>query len=220
MKGYKKRVDMQVSIVYGAASARIFVSGNFQAGKRAWMRIASSAACRYINVAPCFPFIMKFRLAIFLAAGMLAGCASRDADNTAKAPAEAAPHGNRNDMRPEAASAATTIDGYKRDLAARIYSVNAAKVFTGRPQALLRSVIVLRYTVDARGHLMRSEVMRSNHDRETETTALATLRNSAPFPQPAPHLLHHGRLELAETWLFNNDGRFQLRSIAEQQMDH
>jgi protein TonB len=166
---------------------------------------------------------MKFRLAIFLAAGMLAGCASRDADHTAKPPAEAASRGNgsdRSDMRPEAASAATTVDGYKRDLAARIYSVNAAKVFTGRPQALLRSVIVLRYTVDARGHLMRSEVMRSNHDRETETTALASLRNSAPFPQPAPHLLRHGRLELAETWLFNNDGRFQLRSIAEKQMDH
>jgi hypothetical protein len=35
MKGYKKLVDMQVSIACDAASARIFVSGNFQAGKRA-----------------------------------------------------------------------------------------------------------------------------------------------------------------------------------------
>jgi len=167
---------------------------------------------------------MKFRLAIFLAAGMLlAGCASRNTDNATPSPAEAARSGNksdRGDFRPEAASAARTVDGYKRDLATRICSVNAARVFSGHPQALLRSVIVLRYTIDARGHLVRSEVMRSNHDRETESTALATLRNSAPFPQPAPHLLRHGRLELAETWLFNNDGRFQLRSIAETQMDH
>jgi periplasmic protein TonB len=163
---------------------------------------------------------MKLRLAIFLAAGMLAGCASRNTDNTASPPAEAARPGSKSDIHSETASTALTVDGYKRDLAMRICSVNAAKVFTGHPQALLRSVIVLRYTVDARGHLVRSEVMRSNHDRETETTALATLRNSAPFPQPAPHLLRHGRLELAETWLFNNDGRFQLRSIAEVQMDH
>jgi protein TonB len=48
---------------------------------------------------------------------------------------------------------------------------------------------------------------------------LATLRTSAPFPKPAPHLLSNGRLELAESWLFNNDGRFQLRSIALAQMD-
>jgi protein TonB len=34
-----------------------------------------------------------------------------------------------------------------------------------------------------------------------------------------PHLLRHGRLEISETWLFNNDGRFQLRTIAQPQMD-
>ena len=62
--------------------------------------------------------------------------------------------------------------------------------------------------------------MRANRDRETEATALASLRNSAPFPKPASHLLHRGQLDVSETWLFNNDGRFQLRSIAEAQMDH
>jgi hypothetical protein len=35
MKGYKKRGDMQASIVCIVVSARIFVPGNFQAGKRA-----------------------------------------------------------------------------------------------------------------------------------------------------------------------------------------
>jgi periplasmic protein TonB len=162
---------------------------------------------------------MKTRLAIFLAAGLLAGCASHNADTTAQGPAEPGRHNDRSDTRKAAASDANSIDGYKRDLALRICHVNASKVFAGRPQALLRSVIVLRYTVDARGHLLRSEVMRSNHDRETESTALGSLCNSGPFPQPASHLLRHGKLELAETWLFNNDGRFQLRSIADAQMD-
>jgi protein TonB len=84
---------------------------------------------------------------------------------------------------------------------------------------LLRSVVVMKYVVDAQGNLVKSELLRSNHDGETEKTALNTLRNSVPFPRPASHLLRHGRIEISETWLFNNDGRFQLRTIAEPQMD-
>jgi periplasmic protein TonB len=77
----------------------------------------------------------------------------------------------------------------------------------------------MRYAVDAHGQLLRSEILRSNRDRETESIALASLRSAAPFPRPASHLLHHGKLEVSETWLFNNDGRFQLRTIAQPQMD-
>jgi protein TonB len=123
---------------------------------------------------------------------------------------------------------ATTVDGtskadsvgeYKIALANRIVQVNSTKVYIGRPQALLRSVVVVKYTVDANGGLVRSEIMRSNRDRTTEATALAALRSTAPFPKPASSLLKNGRVELMETWLFNNDGRFQLRTIAEPQMD-
>jgi len=84
---------------------------------------------------------------------------------------------------------------------------------------LLRSVVVVKYVVDANGRLLHSEILRSNHDRATEATALSSLRTAAPFPKPAPQLLRNGRMELMETWLFNNDGRFQLRTIAEPQMD-
>jgi protein TonB len=163
---------------------------------------------------------MHIRIAPLLAAVLLAGCASRTADTPVVAPAQQARPDVRVDTPPDTVSSAATVDAYKRDLALRIAQINAHKVFAGRPQALLRSVVVLRYAIDARGGLVRSEIMRSNHDRETEATALASLRAAAPFPKPAPHLLRHGRLELAETWLFNNDGRFQLRTIAEVQMDH
>lgn len=119
---------------------------------------------------------------------------------------------------PDGTSAAATADAYKQDVAQRISRVSSTKVYTGRPQALLRSVIVMKYAIDREGRLLRSEIIRSNHDAETEATALAALKSAAPFPRPAAHLLRHGRIELSESWLFNNDGRFQLRSVALPQM--
>lgn len=116
-------------------------------------------------------------------------------------------------------STADTLGEYKTALAHRIAAVNSTKVFIGRPQALLRSVVVVKYVVDANGSLVRSEIMRSNRDRVTEATALASVKQTAPFPKPAPALLRGGRVEVIETWLFNKDGRFQLRTIAEPQMD-
>jgi protein TonB len=116
-------------------------------------------------------------------------------------------------------STAANLQLYKKQLAHRIIQVNSTKVYTVRPQALLRSVVVIRLVVDADGSLISSEIQRSNHDPSTEATALASLRNSAPFPKPASNLLIGGHLELYETWLFNNDGRFQIRSIAQQQID-
>jgi periplasmic protein TonB len=164
---------------------------------------------------------MNTRIAILLVAGVLAGCASRPSDTPPLHAPEKPSRAERKTELPEPqASHASTLDGYKRDLALRISEVNASKIYAGRPQALLRSVVVLRYVVDARGNLVRSEIMRSNRDSETESTALATLRNSAPFPKPSSHLLRRGQLEVSETWLFNNDGRFQLRTIAQPQMDH
>jgi protein TonB len=122
---------------------------------------------------------------------------------------------------PDATSTATTLARYKADLARRIVQVNSLQVHAERPQALLRAVIVIRYVVDQDGQLIRSVVVRSNHDKAAEATALASLRNTAPFPKPSRALLGKppGRVELAETWLFNDDGRFQLRTIAQPQQE-
>lgn len=163
---------------------------------------------------------MNNRLAILLSISVLAGCATRTADKPAELATSSAGRVEKVETTRDGTSTASTFDGYKRDLAQRISQVNSTKVYTGRPQALLRSVVVVKYVVDAQGNLVRSEILRSNRDSMTEQTALSTLRNTAPFPKPAPHLLRHGRLEIAETWLFNNDGRFQIRTIAEAQMDN
>jgi protein TonB len=153
--------------------------------------------------------IMIRRLLLLLAALLLASCSH--------APIGAP--GGRVDTTADGTSTARTLDAYKADLAQRITAVNSTRVHADRPQALLRSVVVVSYAVDRDGNLVRSQVLRSNHDRSNEQTALATLRSSAPFPKPAPQLLRNGRVELAESWLFNDDGRFQLRSIAQEQME-
>jgi protein TonB len=64
------------------------------------------------------------------------------------------------------------------------------------------------------GRLLKADIVRSNQDKVAENTALASLHNSAPFPSPNPRLLKGGRFDASETWLFDDDGRFQLRSIA------
>jgi protein TonB len=157
------------------------------------------------------------KLITILAAAVLAGCASHTSEkatgisNVQTAPSESRPGS-------KAQSTSSTHAAYKTELANRISEVNASKIYGGRPQALLRSVIVVKYHVDANGNVARTEIMRTNHDGETEATALATLRKAAPFPKPATHLLQRGRVEIVETWLFNKDGRFQLRTVAQPQM--
>lgn len=154
--------------------------------------------------------IMKIKIAILLASAFLAACTGGVLRTGGDKSAETTADGT---------STAATLNGYKQDIAQRISQVNSTKTYTGRPQALLRSVIVLKFSIDGKGNLIRSEIQRSNHDRTNEATALASLRNTAPFPKPSSHLVRHGRVEISESWLFNNDGRFQLRSIALPQMD-
>ena len=152
---------------------------------------------------------IRFRtIALGLCALTLAACTGTRIDDRAAVETTA-----------DGTSTAHNLSDYKAALAQRIAAVNSTKVFIGRPQALLRSVVVVKYVVDANGSLVRSEIMRSNRDRATEATALASLKQTAPFPKPAPALLRGGRVEVIETWLFNNDGRFQLRTIAEPQMN-
>ena len=164
---------------------------------------------------------MKIKLGISVIASILAGCSTSIAperQTRADRPFNATST-ERIETTRDGTSTAFTLNGYKQDLAHRISQVNSTKVYVTRPQALLRSVVVVKYQIDRDGNLIGSEILRSNRDRETETIALATLRNTAPFPKPAPHLLRQGSVDILESWLFNNDGRFQLRTIAQPQMD-
>ncbi|MBC3934805.1 TonB family protein [Undibacterium sp. CY7W] len=130
--------------------------------------------------------------------------------NTNAAPAEI----QARSLPPPAPSQAGSIEMYKREVAQRVYASFPSYVYQEQPQPLLRAVIVLRYVVNADGSLSRVELLRGNGDRFAEQRAMQSLRQAAPFGKPPAKLVRGARLELSETWLFNDDGRFQVRSIA------
>ncbi|WP_082904899.1 TonB family protein [Paraburkholderia ginsengiterrae] len=119
---------------------------------------------------------------------------------------------------PPAAINSVTLDQYRDAVARRIVERNPSYVLRGTPQAMLRSLVVVSFTVDANGRVVQSSVYRTNGDNEAESAALASLRRAAPLPEPPGKLLNgRGQLELFEDWLFNDDGKFQLRELASPQ---
>lgn len=123
------------------------------------------------------------------------------------------PPGALETPKPAAAVASATLDQYKVRVAQHIFERNPSLVLKGTPQAMLRSFVVVAYTVDRNGRVIRSSVYRTNGDDEAEATALASLRRASPLPAPPARLLDgNGQLELFEGWLFNDNGKFQLRS--------
>jgi periplasmic protein TonB len=110
----------------------------------------------------------------------------------------------------------TPLDAYKRDIAQRILSSNAAQTFEGPPPEILQAVVVLQFTIERSGTLTGLKTLRSRHPPQ-EKVALASVRAAAPFPAPPVALLRSSRVEVAETWLFRDDGKFQIRSLAEGQ---
>jgi periplasmic protein TonB len=115
--------------------------------------------------------------------------------------------------KPAAAVSSATLDQYKVRVAQHIFDRNPSLVLKGTPQAMLRSLVVVTFIVDRNGRVIQSEVYRTNGDDEAEATALSSLRRASPLPTPPARLLDgNGHLELFEDWLFNDNGKFQLRS--------
>jgi protein TonB len=109
-----------------------------------------------------------------------------------------------------------TLDEYKREIAGRVLKASAANTFEGTPPHLLRAVVVLQVTVDDKGAIRGIRTLRTP-DGELAAVATTSVRAAGPFPAPPPGLLRRGELEFMETWLFRDDGRFQVRSLAEAQ---
>ncbi|WP_040051823.1 TonB family protein [Caballeronia concitans] len=114
---------------------------------------------------------------------------------------------------PSTPAPSPTLDDYKSRIAQRIFERNPSLVLRGTPQAMLRSFVLVAFTVDRGGRLVQSSVYRTNGDDEAEATALASLRRAAPLPAPPARLLNgSGQIELFEGWMFNDNGQFQLQT--------
>jgi protein TonB len=106
------------------------------------------------------------------------------------------------------------LEDWKRSAAQKVHAVNRAQLFEGRPEHLLRAVIVVEVTVDRDGKVARSKVLRSPGIASLDSMALASLKAASPLPAPPTRLVAKGPLVFSETWLVRKDGRFQLRSLA------
>ncbi len=118
---------------------------------------------------------------------------------------------------PPPAASVRTLDEYKRVVATRVNDANSERIHRGQLQALLRAVVVLEFRVDRNGGIQSVRTLRAP-EREAETIAAASLRRAGPFPAPPAHLLQSGVAQITETWLFQDSGHFQLRTLAEGQL--
>jgi protein TonB len=111
-------------------------------------------------------------------------------------------------------SRAWTLATYKLEVARWITRNSAAHLYEGAPPPVLKSIVVLTIAVDAAGKPTRVTVLRSNGYKALEQRALQSVTAAAPLPKPGLIVSRHGVAEFTETWLFREDGRFQLRSLA------
>lgn len=113
---------------------------------------------------------------------------------------------------------AQSADQVKADFARAVYQHSAAKVHNDRPQPLLRAVVVLRVKLNDQNK-WQAEVFRDNPDQPEMTRA--AMESVAQLPVPVgltPKAQQMLRNEgLVEAWLFQNDGRFALKTLAKPQ---
>ncbi|RTL29986.1 MAG: hypothetical protein EKK47_11965 [Burkholderiales bacterium] len=105
----------------------------------------------------------------------------------------------------------------RKDFAHAVYDGSPELVHNRNPQPLLRAVIVLNVKLDEAEH-WRAEVVRTNDEQpEMLARAMETVRRA-----PAISLSDEARAEmhrngLIEAWLFDNDGSFQVKTLAKTQ---
>lgn len=152
------------------------------------------------------------------ALALLAGCAQPPATPpaTPETPARPspAPTPAERPAAPRASHAATPRD-YRKDAAAHLYHLNAERIHVGKLPPMLYAVGVLEVEVDRNGQVRNLRWMRApRHAPEVIREIERTVHAAAPFPRPE----RLGRVLYVDTWLWNRDGRFQLDTLTEGQL--
>ena len=145
---------------------------------------------------------------------LLTSCARQEVLPPAKpapAPGRPAPPSA---VAPQVQRPAANLDDYKIQVAQQINAANPSVIFSGRLPPMMAAIVVLDIGIGHDGEIVALRVHRSP-DEESARIALAAVKQGAPYPKPA-HLLKWGHHSLAfsETFLFNRDQRFQLRTLA------
>jgi periplasmic protein TonB len=107
-----------------------------------------------------------------------------------------------------------TLDAYKAHVARHIVQHNADRIFSGRLPPMLPAIVVVNITVDRDGQMTDVQVQRAR-DPDAARVALASMLRSGLLPRPHGLLAAHSRaMTFSETFLFDRDYRFQLRTLA------
>ena len=168
------------------------------------------------------------RLSIAAAAvvALIAGCATQTPAPTATASSKTLPSSPAGRPSPTASAPPARIEAasprslseWKRSAAERIHAANRALVYSGAPPNPLRAVVVVEMTVAADGQVRRADLLRvPGHAKDLGAVALRTLDAASPLPAPPRSLVAQGPIRTTETWLFRDDGHFQIRTLASAQ---
>jgi len=150
-------------------------------------------------------------LSMALLLALLAACSSPPA-----APPSASAVGVTVDPLPTTAAVpapSRTLDAYKADVARHIMDRNPERIFDGQLPPMLPAIVVLNITVDDQGQLTDVQVQRSRDPGASEV-ALASLRRSGPLPRPDGLTMRGAAMTFSETFLFAEQYRYQIRSLA------
>lgn len=113
------------------------------------------------------------------------------------------------------ASTASSLQEYRRDVAAHLYARNNQGIYVGKMPPLLYAVGVLETDIDARGNVTAVRWMRApSHAPEVMSQIERMVREAAPYPAP----VKLGKVTYTDTWLWHKSGRFQLHTLSEGQI--
>ncbi|MES2422969.1 MAG: hypothetical protein V4562_00955 [Pseudomonadota bacterium] len=154
---------------------------------------------------------MRFiKTTLWAAGAFLTGCVQAPPPAPATPPTTAEPVLTLPDpaLRP-----ARTWDEYKVRAAKRVVQNNEAQMFTGKLPDRLRSIPVLQVQLNRDGSVRNIVVLRTpRFSPETIKMATAAVRKAAPF-EPVGNLPQPWQFN--ETFLYNDQLKFQLRSLVE-----
>jgi len=153
-------------------------------------------------------------LASLCGCGTVVSLATSAASSAASATAHLASSVFHSNSKAAPAAPSPGLDAYKTQVAQQVMRQNPSQTFSGQLPPMLPAIVVLNITVDKDGQMTDVVVQRSR-DPDASRVAVASMRRSAPLPRPVNLLADNSdSLTFSETFLFNDQYRFQLRTLA------